>query len=239
VTDRDPISSRELRSKAAMARCLLGGWPGRALVLAIVVALAGRTLLAGTGVGAPDEIGLGVGAADAIVVAVGLILIGPVEWVVHQHLFHAPTTSWRWRRLGTGRRHHLHHDEPDRIEWLLLDARGVTLLLGASALLVAGWAIPVGLAIGLVEGDAAVGRVVAVWLSGVVVAWAALVHYEWTHLLDHAGYRPSTRRYRRLARRHLYHHHRDDGRWLGVTSNLGDHLFGTGTMALPNRRSQR
>jgi sterol desaturase/sphingolipid hydroxylase (fatty acid hydroxylase superfamily) len=56
---------------------------------------------------------------------------------------------------------------------------------------------------------------------------AAATHYEWTHLLIHTAYRPRTRFYARLSRNHRRHHYRNEGYWLGVTSNLGDRLLGT------------
>ena len=58
-------------------------------------------------------------------------------------------------------------------------------------------------------------------------AYVALGHYEWTHLLVHTRYRVKSRYYRRLARNHRRHHYRNEGYWMGITSNLGDRLFGT------------
>ena len=43
----------------------------------------------------------------------------------------------------------------------------------------------------------------------------------------HTRYRPRTRLYRTLARRHRLHHFRNEHYWLGVTSNTGDRLLGT------------
>lgn len=154
----------------------------------------------------------------ALVVTIAA-LIGPTEWLIHRMFFHAGQDSLRSRRLRTGHRHRLHHDQPSDLEWLLLDVRGVIVLMaatGALVLVLAGVVVLATAASGL-----------ALFGTGLIVAWAALVNYEWTHLLIHSRYRPRSRRYRRLARHHLAHHHRDEGRWLGVTTNLGDRVFGT------------
>ena len=60
-----------------------------------------------------------------------------------------------------------------------------------------------------------------------ICAYVALGHYEWTHLLVHTRYRPKSRYYKRLARNHRRHHFRNEDYWMGITSNLGDRMFGT------------
>ena len=210
-------TSRELKTRRAIAGCLLGRGPSRLLLAGLTLAITIR-VVSGLSDGWLGD-GGGVGVADAVVVAIGAAVIGPVEWVVHRYLFHAPAASTRTRVLGTGRRHLLHHEDPTDVALLLLDRRGMIVLMAGTAALTTVWAAPVGLAAGR--------AVVALGVTGIVVAWAALANYEWTHLLSHSGYRIRSRRYRRLARRHLHHHHRDDGQWFGVTSNLGDRLFAT------------
>jgi len=64
-------------------------------------------------------------------------------------------------------------------------------------------------------------------LTAFTVTAAGLGHYEWTHLLVHTAYRPSSRYYARLARNHRRHHYRNERYWLGVTSNLGDRIMRT------------
>lgn len=228
------VRSRDVRTKWAMARCLMGRWPSRILLLAAAGAVTARMVLAAVGHGAVPGLGLGAvpgfgggvgfGTRDLVVVLVGLVAVGPLEWLIHRHLFHAPTTSWRWRRLGTGHRHRLHHDDPDRLDWLLLDGRGVVVLLVATAAIVTLWAVPIGLARPGLGAGPSLGPT---YLTGLAVAWSALANYEWTHLLAHVGYRPRTGRARRLVRHHLAHHHRDSARWFGITTTLGDRLFGT------------
>ena len=200
-------SARQLRSAGDLARHLAGRGPSRVLAAAVVLALVGRLAVA--------ALGGGFGVDDLAVALVGLVAAAPLEWLIHRHLFHAPTTSRRWRRLGTGHRHRLHHDDPDDLDLILLDRRGVVVLLVATAAIVALWAIPIGRGLA------------APYLTGVTVAWAALANYEWTHLRAHSAHRPRTRRARRLGRHHLAHHHRREDRWLGVTTTVGDRLFGT------------
>lgn len=197
----------QLSSKRALAR----HFAGRPAVVVLTVGLA---VAAGvrTGIG-------GWGTADVIVAVIAVVLIGPVEWLIHGLLFHAPADSVRSRRWRTGHRHHLHHDRPSELQWLLLDVRGVLVLMVGVAAVVAASAIP----LSLFFGQPWPGP----FTTSVVLAWLALANYEWTHLLIHSRYRARTRRYRRLVRNHLAHHHRDDSSWLGVTTNLGDRLFGT------------
>lgn len=197
----------ELGSKRALARHF-GSRP------AVMVLMVGLTVTAGL------RVGIGAwGTGDVIVVVIAVVLVGPVEWLIHRRLFHAPFDSVRFRRLRTGHRHGLHHDRPSELKWLLLDMRGVLLLMVGVAAVMAVWAIPLSV---LVRQS---------WpgplTTGVVLAWLALANYEWTHLLIHSRYRPRTGRYRRLVRNHLAHHHRDEDSWFGVTTNLGDRLFGT------------
>ena len=196
-----------LRSKRALARCLVGRSATRMLATGLIVVAAGRAIVTDWNL------------ADVVVLALGVALIGPVEWLMHRHLFHASETSWRWRKLGTGKRHRHHHDDPTNLDWLLLDRRGVMVLMVGVAILVAFWALPVALMLGR--------NPLGPYLSSLLIAWLALAGYEWTHLLTHSGYRLTSRRYRRLAHRHLSHHHRDESKWFGVTSHVSDRLFGT------------
>lgn len=213
-----------LTTKTAVTRRFAATPTITAALGAIAVAFIARLLLGGFGL------------LDVIAVVVVVILIGPTEWMLHRVLFHAPARSLRSRRLRTGHRHRRHHENPSELEWLLLDRRGVALLLIVTAALgsvsvaaIAG-AIDVASTAGSPFASVA-GRVggstLGAGLSAVGVAWLALVNYEWTHLLIHSRYRPVGSRARRLARNHLAHHHRDESQWFGVTTNLGDRIFGT------------
>ncbi len=55
-------------------------------------------------------------AALIIVVA----LNGPVEWMIHEHILHAPADAWITRQLGLGLGHVQHHGDPLEMRWLML-----------------------------------------------------------------------------------------------------------------------
>ncbi|MDH3678617.1 MAG: sterol desaturase family protein [Acidimicrobiia bacterium] len=184
-----------------------------------------QLLLAGTAVVIALRIGLGstgsVGwsVADAVAAGISLAAVGPVEWFAHNVLFHAPAVSRRSRLLGAGASHRRHHRDPTDLDWVVLDPKGARALMIAVAVLVTAWSVPAG----LVAGPSPIGP----YLTAVAIGWAAIANYEWTHLLVHSGYRPRSRFYRRLARNHRLHHYRNERYWLGVTTNVGDRLFGT------------
>ncbi len=181
------------------------------MLAAVALSLVGRVVAAQTG--------RAFGWADLAVVALTIALIGPVEWVLHRTLLHAPDESFRMRRLGTGSGHRRHHLDPHDVGWILLsgaDAAAFAMLIAAWT---AAWAIPVALIFG--------GSLLGPFLTALVAAYVALAHYEWVHLLVHTAYRPTSRLYRRLAVNHRLHHYRNEHYWLGVTSNLGDRALRT------------
>ncbi len=184
----------------------------RVLVAGLVTAVGIRLGVAVTG-RAPF------GGWDLAAVAAVVALVPFVEWGVHRFVLHIEP-----RRIGSflfdpGVGHREHHANPSTINWVLLRAVDAALFLainGVVAALVVG--VPAWLLGGPVLGPA---------LTGVTMAAAALVSYEWSHFLFHTAYRPKTSRYRRLKANHRRHHWRDDRAWLGITSNLGDRLAGT------------
>ncbi len=202
----------ELRTKRDLARAFLAEGSPRVLVATLVAAIVVRLAVWDWGWG------------DLAVVALTLLAIGPIEWVVHLYLLHAGDDAWSTRRLGTGRGHRKHHVDPPDIEWLLLHTQDAVVYTSAIAVLSAAWVVPSMVVLGLVvPGVGLVGPV----LTAIVASYAALTHYEWTHLLEHSRYRPKTRYYQRLVRNHRLHHYRNELNWLGVTSNLGDRIMGT------------
>jgi sterol desaturase/sphingolipid hydroxylase (fatty acid hydroxylase superfamily) len=206
------IRSDELRTKREIATTFFSQGSPRVITVAVAAALVARLLVGRWG------------WADLFVVLVTLGAVGVVEWVLHLHLLHAPETAWTSRRLGTGSGHRLHHLDPPDLEWLLLrreDAIVFSILIAVGTCL---WVVPTMAITGIwIE---PVG-VLAPTLMAVLVAYLALGHYEWTHLLEHSRYRPRTRYYRRLVRNHRLHHYRNERYWLGITSNLGDRILGT------------
>ena len=157
--------------------------------------------------------------ADLVVVALTIVLTGPVEWVLHLLLLHAPADSFRMRRLGTGVGHREHHLDPSHVGWLLLAGRDAATFQLMIAGFTAAWLLPGLWLLGL--------PLLAPWVTGVAASWLVLLHYEWVHLLVHTRYRARNRYYRRLTTNHRLHHFRNEHHWLGVTSNLGDRLLGT------------
>lgn len=166
------------------------------------------------------RLGVGdVGRGDLAALAVTLGLTGTVEWVIHKFLLHAPADSLRMRKLKTGTGHRQHHLDPNDIDWILLSRVDAITFLVALAAFSALWGLPLFVAL-----DANIGPS---YLSALTLACLGLAHYEWTHLMVHARYRPRLAFYASLARHHRLHHFRNEGYWLGVTSNSGDRLLGT------------
>ena len=157
--------------------------------------------------------------ADLLVVGLTALLVGPVEWVLHLYLLHAPEESFRMQTLKTGTGHREHHLDPHDIGWILLAGADALTFQIMIALWTATWSLPV-----LWLTDSAL---LAPYLTALAAAYISLAHYEWVHLLVHTRYRPKTRYYRRLAANHRLHHYRNERYWLGVTSNLGDRVLRT------------
>ena len=161
----------------------------------------------------------GFGWYDVLVVAGTLALTGPVEWVIHLFLLHAPEDAWTSRVLGTGTGHRQHHLDPPELQWLLLRGIDAAVFTSAFAAFVAAWVLPAMWLTG--------GPLLGPFLTGWAFAAIGLLHYEWVHLLVHTRYRPTSRYYARLARNHRLHHFRNERYWLGVTTNSGDRLLRT------------
>jgi hypothetical protein len=178
------------------------------VLLPVVAILAGLRLVIGDW-----------GRGDVAVAAAVVVLTGFVEWFIHLFVLHAAPDAWTSRRLGTGSGHRQHHLDPPDLEWLLLPARDAAIFVVTLGGWSAAWAAPLAWAIG--------GNIAASTVTAVALAAIGLAHYEWTHLLTHAAYRPASRYYARLARNHRWHHYRNERYWLGVTSNLGDRALRT------------
>jgi hypothetical protein len=206
------VRADTLRTKREIARTFFAQGSPRVLTAAVAAVLAGR-VVAGRW-----------SWVDAVIVVLTVAATGIVEWVLHRGLLHAPEDAWTSRRLGTGAGHRRHHLDPPDLEWLLLhraDAIVFCLLIAVASI---AWTVPALLVLGtLVGGVGLLGPV----LTAVLVAYLALAHYEWTHLLEHTRYRPRTRYYRRMARVHRLHHFRNERYWLGITSTTGDRLMST------------
>jgi hypothetical protein len=208
TTDDAPLRANDLASKRDTFRLFVGRASAQVLVAAAVTLAALRVAIGGDA-----------GRGDVIALVITIAITGSVEWIIHRHLLHAPEDAWASRRLGTGTGHRGHHLDPPDIDWLLLRGLDAAVFVTAFGFVTAAWSVPVMWATGSTVG----GGFLTAWL----LAALGLLHYEWVHLLVHTRYRPRTRYYRTLARRHRLHHHRNERYWLGVTSNTGDRLMRT------------
>jgi hypothetical protein len=162
------------------------------------------------------------------VIAAGLVAATPfVEWLIHVYLLHSPPIDFRGRRLEmlTAREHRAHHEAPGVLSGVLLPVYGVLIFLAMIALV--NWLVsfPLHLLLG--------GPRLAYATSGVLVSFAILSAYEWTHFLIHAPYKPRRRYFKAVWRNHRLHHFKNERYWFGVTSTIGDRVIGT----LPDQRS--
>ncbi len=202
-----PVRADQLSTKRATAALFLARPSARVLLAAALVLAVARVAVGGFGRG------------DLIVVAATVLITGPVEWIIHKYLLHAPDDSWASRTLGTGTGHQQHHLDPPDVDWLLLRGIDAAVFITAFGVVTAAWSVP----LLWLTGSALLGPFLTAWGC----AASGLAHYEWVHLLVHTRYRCRSRYYGRLARNHRLHHYRNEGYWLGVTSNLGDRLLRT------------
>ena len=201
------VRSDVLRTKREVFRCYLANRSPQILLTGVAFTIAVRLLVADWS------------WADVAVIAATALLIGPVEWVLHLFLLHAPENSFRMETLKTGTGHREHHLDPHDVGWILLAGIDAFVFQVMIAIWTATWSLP----LLWITGSPLLGP----YLTALTAAYASLAHYEWVHLLVHTRYRPRSRYYRRLASNHRLHHYRNERYWLGVTSNLGDRLLGT------------
>lgn len=208
VTSPTPVRANDLSTRREIARLFFGRPSARVLVAAALILVAARLLVGGP-----------FGRGDVIVPLVTIAVTGPVEWIIHKYLLHAPDDSFATRRLGTGTGHQQHHLDPPDIDWLLLRGIDAAVFVTAFGAITAAWSLP----LMWITGSSLLGPFLTAWACAAV----GLTHYEWVHLLVHTRYRCRSRYYKRLARNHRLHHFRNENFWLGVTSNLGDRILGT------------
>jgi hypothetical protein len=172
----------------------------RIIAASFAVALVVRIALAGWEV------------ADLVVAAVILGLEPLTEWLIHVVLLHFRPRTIAGRRIDplVARKHREHHGDP-KDQLLVL----VPVPVVVPALVVAAIAMPLLL------------PTVRLGVTGVLVSFAMLLTYEWTHHLIHSTYRPKGRYYRYVWRAHRLHHFRNEHYWFGVTIHLADHVLRT------------
>jgi sterol desaturase/sphingolipid hydroxylase (fatty acid hydroxylase superfamily) len=164
---------------------------------------------------------------DAVMAAALLAVTPFVEWLIHVYLLHSPPIQLRGRRVEmlTAREHRAHHEAPSVLGGVLLPVYGVFVFLAMIAAVNWLLSFPIELVLG--------GPRLAFATTAVLVSFAILTTYEWTHFLIHTPYKPHGRYFKAIWRNHRLHHFKNERYWFGVTSTVGDRVIGT----LPDQRS--
>lgn len=215
--DRVPANyQRSLTSKRADLTTLAACWrefmrhlSPRAGLTAIAVVLAARIYVGGW-------------SWRDVIPPLALVSAQPfVEWVIHKYLLHLPPISFRGRRveLYGSIQHRNHHRAPSDLDRVLL--RGIEVLSFLVQIAIVMWLLT--LAVAKLAG----APVLPLALTGTMFAYLGLLRYEWSHFLIHTPYVPRSRWYRAIWRNHRLHHFKNEGYWMGVSSNFGDRVLGT------------
>jgi hypothetical protein len=181
------------------ARVFFGQRSPQVITVALVATAVGRVL-------AGDWIWW-----DLLAPAILLALQPFTEWLIHVRLLHFRPVAWRGWTIDplVARKHRAHHVDPKDLALVFIPMPALLALMG-------GMALAFLLALPLGRG-----------LSVLVVGYAMLFTYEWTHYLIHSTYRPRHGMYRAVWRAHRNHHFRNEHYWFGVTVHVADHLLGT------------
>ncbi|HEY9722749.1 MAG TPA: sterol desaturase family protein [Oscillatoriaceae cyanobacterium] len=153
--------------------------------------------------------------AGAVAAALPFILAGVLlfplnEYGLHRFALHAPPSRHPFVRRMQHRLHFDHHADPQRFE-----------------LLFAPWwfTFPAAALNGVIvlalfhHGSAALGFTLG--------SLMAMLYYEWVHYVSHVPITPRTRFGQAMKRAHLWHHHKNEHFWFGVTTPVMDKLHGT------------
>lgn len=189
------------RTLAEMARSFFSFGSPRLLAAQAVCALVARAFLG------PPKV-------SEVIVAGAVAVYWPVqEWVLHRFVLHAPPI--RVGRFvienGAARAHRHHHDEPLNLRATLLPTWVIAALVPAHVFL---WT--------------ALAPTSAIACTGILCLGSAALGYEWIHFMTHTAYRPTTKWFREVKRRHLAHHFRDPSRWFAFAVPAVDDWLGTG-----------
>lgn len=140
----------------------------------------------------------------------GIAMLPLYEYLAHRFLLHAPPSRHKPVYWAQRLSHYDHHEQATRIDrfffplWvsvpLMLLQAAIYHLLGAGTPAV----------LGLVTGN-----------------MLCFVYYEWVHYVAHVPYTPRTAWGQRMKKYHLWHHHKNENYWFGVTTPWMDHLFGS------------
>lgn len=144
-----------------------------------------------------------------VLVPAGFALWFPLEYVAHRYVFHYFVEHEHLSAASA--KHVAHHRDPqDPAELFLEPVRMFWLgvpLFGIYALVLFSW----GQALALFSGT-----------------YAALIYYEYMHLLAHVPHaRPKLPWTRAMKRWHLLHHFKHEEHWFGVTTRAMDRALGS------------
>lgn len=144
-----------------------------------------------------------------LLVPLGFVLWFPLEYVAHRYIFHFFVDH---EHLSVASEKHVsHHLEPQDPDDLFVDPSRM-LWLG----------IPLYGIYALVMFD--LGQGLALFAG----TYAALVYYEYMHLLAHApNARPRLPWTKAMKRWHLLHHFKHEDHWYGVTTRAVDRVIGS------------
>src|SRR5581483_8410948 len=117
------------------------------------------------------------------------------------------------------REHRAHHLAPGKLGGVLIPTYALIIFFVQIAVTV--WLVS--FPIHLVLGGDRLGQTA----TGLLMNYAILAAYEWSHFLIHTPYRPRGRYYRAIWRGHRLHHYKNEHYWFGVTSTVADHVLGT------------
>ncbi len=146
----------------------------------------------------------------ALAFLAGLALFIPQEYLSHRFFLHARPSARPRVRRAQDRLHYKHHENPDDVRilfgplWAVIPTAALYWLLYLAVLRDAGLASSVSVG----------GLVAYVW-------------YEYTHFVAHSPIVPFTRWGKHLKVAHLWHHHKNEFYWFGVTTRTADVVAGT------------
>lgn len=145
-----------------------------------------------------------------------LILVSPfMEYFTHLYFLHLPmpktteTKLQKYYALFLQNIHHYHHKDPKNVDFIFAQ---IWLTLPA-----------------LFFDTAFVyffSRSVAI--TTVVITFMVFYYlfYELCHFTAHSSYTPKTKYFQYMKKYHILHHYKNENYWYGITSPLGDHIFG-------------
>jgi 4-hydroxysphinganine ceramide fatty acyl 2-hydroxylase len=143
-----------------------------------------------------------------------IIVLSPfIEYVNHQHFLHLPMPKnkekYKFFATFLEHVHYIHHKDPKDPNfifaqaWLTLPA----LVFDVSAIYLVSQSI----------------EITSVMITSIIFYY---LFYEWTHFVAHSSYTPKNKYFAYMKKYHLLHHYKNENYWYGITSPLGDYIFG-------------